>query len=169
MKLLAELFDQDIDPNLPINNVDYRLRRASRAVLTHNGKLALLHVSSDNYYKWPGGGVEEGENVKEALARELLEETGCNAEVTSELGLIIEYRSQYQLVQMSYVYIAEVVGEPGEPQFTESETKGGFSVVWVTLEEAKRFFESANPTEYGIKFMTARERKILEAYESAQG
>ena len=166
MKVIAEIFDQDIDPNLPVQTVDYHLRRAARAVLTYEGKLALIHATKDNYYKVPGGGIEDGEAIPQALAREILEEAGCNSTVTDCLGMIIEYRSKYELVQITYVYKAKVIGEPGDVHLTEKEKSEGFELKWVTLTEAKQLLESASPTDYGHKFMTLREKKIIEAYES---
>lgn len=38
------------------------------------------------YWEFPGGKVDEGERVQDALAREINEELGVNAEVGSELA-----------------------------------------------------------------------------------
>jgi 8-oxo-dGTP pyrophosphatase MutT (NUDIX family) len=76
MKLIKEI--KDIDFGFETKKVELSLREAARAVLINeDGKIALLYVNSHKFYKLPGGGVEAGEYVEDALEREVLEEAGC--------------------------------------------------------------------------------------------
>ena len=76
MKNILVINDEDV--GLETNkDADYKPRTAARAVLKKDGRIALLHVTKHNYYKLPGGGVDEGESIEQALERELLEEVGC--------------------------------------------------------------------------------------------
>lgn len=45
-------------------------------VIVENGKLLLTMDKGDNFYKIPGGKLEEGESLEECAIRELEEETG---------------------------------------------------------------------------------------------
>ena len=56
---------------------DARIRRPSaRAIIrTEDGRLAMVYSRNGQYYKFPGGGIRDGENPVEALAREVREET----------------------------------------------------------------------------------------------
>ena len=83
----------------------YRIRRAARGVLVWGNKIALLNVTKYNYHKLPGGGIEEGESKEEAFKREILEETGANCEIKNYAGVTIEYREEYKLLQISYVFL----------------------------------------------------------------
>jgi 8-oxo-dGTP pyrophosphatase MutT (NUDIX family) len=53
-----------------------QLRKRASAVIIRDGKILLIRrVRSDKeYFVFPGGGVDEGESVEEAVAREVKEE-----------------------------------------------------------------------------------------------
>lgn len=56
-------------------NIKVISRTGVRAIIW-SGQNLLMMKSNRGDYKFPGGGVEAGESDKQALARELLEETG---------------------------------------------------------------------------------------------
>ncbi len=91
----------------------FRTRQAARAILFDGQKIALLHVTKLNYHKLPGGGVESGEDIETALKRECLEEVGTEIEVGKEIGSIVEYRGQFNLVQTSHCLVVRVLGNKG--------------------------------------------------------
>ena len=65
-------------------------RVAVDAVLVHEGKLVLVRRGKEPFrgrYALPGGFVEFGESLEEAVEREVLEETGLAAEVERILGV----------------------------------------------------------------------------------
>jgi 8-oxo-dGTP pyrophosphatase MutT (NUDIX family)/uncharacterized membrane protein YoaK (UPF0700 family) len=149
----------------------YRIREASRAVvLDTEGKVALLHVSRDGYYKLPGGGLKEGEEKEAALERECLEEIGVAVEVVSELGIVTEYRKFSNLKQVSYCYFARSVGDMQAPQFTKHEQERGFEPpVWVTFEEALDFLKKSKAsTIEGREYIVPRDIVILEVAQKIQ-
>lgn len=53
------------------------------AVVLHNGSILLMHriKNKHEYYAFPGGTVEHGEKIEDALMRELFEETSIDVEV----------------------------------------------------------------------------------------
>ena len=117
----------------------YRIREAARAiVIDANGKIALLYVSKKNYYKLPGGGLDEGEEKINALKRECKEEIGCDIEIIDKVGSIVEYRKMFNIKQTSYCYLAKVKGEKELPNFMDDEIEDGFKEVWLSYEDAER-------------------------------
>lgn len=166
MKNILTIHEQDIIPEAPvINTANFRKREAARAVVSDNaGKIALLRVGLYDYHKLPGGGIDEGEDIPAALERELLEEIGCKAEVTGEVGEIIEYRDQFDLEQTSYCFTATQIGEKGDPDFTEKELREQFSIVWAeNIDSAIALLEQDNPANYEGKFIQKRDLALLRA------
>ena len=69
------------------------LRIVSRAVTFINDSVLLIErhrLDNDewlHYFTIPGGGVEVGEDYKEAAIRETMEETGCEIEIIEALEI----------------------------------------------------------------------------------
>ena len=60
----------------------------SVAGLVMNDKDEVLLINSPNRgWEYPGGMVESGETLSEALIREIKEETGVDAEITGFIGI----------------------------------------------------------------------------------
>ena len=169
MKLLCEIRHSDIIPGASDKPSDiFSRRHAARAIVTDSeGKVALLYVGKHNFHKLPGGGVEAGEDVQQALARELVEEIGCQATITSELGAITEYRDEWDQKQTSECFIATQTGGIQLPSFTEKELSEGFRIVWAdNLAHAISLLENDSPKNYGGLFIRARDLTFLRAANS---
>jgi len=131
MELLKTIEEIDAYPGIKSEEPkEWKHRQAARAVAFDvDGKVALLHVTKLGFYKLPGGGIDEGETIEEALKRECLEEIGCNVEKYGELGRIIEHRNKLGVKQESFCFLANIVGEKGEPNLMEDEIEDGFEIV----------------------------------------
>lgn len=65
------------------------LRVAAYAVVERRGKILLTHWRRGHLHGWtlPGGGLEDGEDPRDAVVREVMEETGLEARVGKLLGV----------------------------------------------------------------------------------
>lgn len=168
MKLLLTINQQDVKPDTPvIDTSNFKEREAARAVLLDsNDEVYLLNVSKHNYHKLPGGGIDEGEEIKQALERELLEEVGCKAEITAELGIIVEYRDYEDggLKQTSYCYLAKQVGDQTTSALEEGELdEGMFEVKAKGIDEAITLLTNDKPDNLEGKFIQRRDITFLKA------
>jgi 8-oxo-dGTP pyrophosphatase MutT (NUDIX family) len=166
MKLLAEIAQEDIGFEKLDTETRYQVRKASRAiVVNHLKQIALLYVSEKNYHKLPGGGIERGESIADALIREVIEEVGVEIKVNAEVGLIIEYRDRFEQLQISYCFFASRERAQKGPSFTEEEQQNGFALKWVTLEEAIELVSNDVPKDYVGRFIQKRDYTFLKAFQ----
>lgn len=171
MKLLGEIkhstfFPDDTD--LPLGQLKPRF--AVRAIVANDaGNIALLYAAVHKRHKLPGGGIERDEGLQEALNRELLEEIGCQARITGELGMVVEYRDRWQQIQSSTCYRAKQYGPVHDPQFTEQERAEGFEVVWAKdIASAIQLLKSDKPHDYAGLFIQQRDLLFLQAAHAAE-
>lgn len=131
MKLIA-LFDE--------KNYKQRsgiVREAVRAIIVKDGKVALVKSLKENYYKFPGGGIEDGESHIDTLIRETKEETGLiiKPSTIKECGFIHEIRKSIfnddAFEQKSYYYFAEVEDEVSEQELSDREKDLQYVLEWV--------------------------------------
>ena len=161
MKLLKTITNNDFGrPDADTSSL--RNREAARAViLDDENNVAILTVRDGGYHKIPGGGIEKGEDVKKALAREAKEEAGVQIEIIDEVGYTLEYRDG--LKQYSYCYLGRVAGSKGAPEFTKQERRDGFEPPkWMPIDEAIDLFKSDKPSFLRAEFMSLRDRTFLE-------
>ncbi|EHL00514.1 putative Diphosphoinositol polyphosphate phosphohydrolase 3-beta [Glarea lozoyensis 74030] len=107
-------------------DIRYEERKAVRLIISNSqNQIIIIHVQKGNYYKLPGGGIEDDEDHALAGEREALEETGCKISVGNFLGATEEWRND--LHQLSYCYNAKVIEDTGVLELTELEIGEGLT------------------------------------------
>ncbi|MFQ6332128.1 NUDIX hydrolase [Nocardia sp. CWNU-33] len=121
------------DPDAPEAN---SLKVAVSAfVQDSDGRILMIHRTDNDKYSIPGGGMEVGETVADAVVREVAEETGIQVRPLGIVGIfsdpchVIAYDDGEVRQEFSICFAAEPIG--GTPS-TSSESK---AVRWVPLEE----------------------------------
>ncbi len=112
------------------------------AVVIHEGRVLLVQRGREplrGYWSIPGGAVETGETLIDALRREVLEETGLTVDplfltaVFERLMPDAEGRTEFHYVLIDYV-CALPTGE--NPDDTEQAGDDAAALGWFDLEEA---------------------------------
>ncbi|GGC60082.1 NUDIX domain-containing protein [Marinobacter halophilus] len=140
MKLLKEL----IHPELATREGRILRRHAARGIVLREEKILLLFTERYNDFSLPGGGIDDGEDITVALARELEEETGArDVQVKHHYGFIEEYRPhwkpEYDLMHMtSHFFVCDVAPELAEVRMEDYEVANGMRPIWLSVSEAAK-------------------------------
>ena len=163
MKLLKQITDKEILGTDGLSTAEPRL--TARAILRHGDQFAMMYAKKFDLYSLPGGGVEDGEDILDALKREVMEETGCSCDSIQELGYVEENRAHCDYTQVSYYYIVETVCDTFHAAFTEAEMQNGTTVHWHSFNDAYHLIADAVHTTTQRKFLQARDVAALDAYK----
>ena len=166
MKLLYEIDRK----NYKKNGTSFS-RPSVRGIIVKDGKIAMVHSLKYDYYKFPGGGIEKGENHFQALIREVKEETGLEVIPSSirEFGYIHRVekgKKEDMFIQDNYYYFCDVMENICEQNLDEYENEEEFVLEFVLPETAinVNINHNHNGKEKISQFITMieRENKILE-------
>lgn len=172
MNTIAIIKDSDVGYESSIDLTNPRVRYASRGIVIKDGKIAILNKANKNEFKLPGGGIESNETPEEAFKREVLEEAGCEIDITECLGTIEEHKTLANFKQISHVFVGKVTKDTNECHFTEKESDEGARILWNTPEEGlelitncfDKIIGSKYEDKYQTKFIVFRDKTILEYY-----
>ena len=100
------------------------------AIIVSDGKVLLVRRKPEDflggYWEFPGGGVEEGEALKDAVRREVREETGLKVIRISGCVGYFDYNSENGELTRQFNFMVEV--EKGEISLSEHDQWGFVSM-----------------------------------------
>lgn len=136
----------------------YSKRCAVRAVIFRGDRLAMVYSERDDYYKFPGGGIEENEDHRATLAREVREEVGLSVIPSSveEFGKVVELRKSdffedTIFEQESLYYFCDIEDSVSEQSLDLYEAESGFTLRYVTPNEAIRVNSQHSDVDFLIR------------------
>lgn len=100
-----------------------------RGIFRHRGRVLLVRRVGTEYTFLPGGHIEPGEPAREALRRELLEETGCRVDPGPFWGAV-EHRfrqGNQEIHEVNLVFLVEPPPGLLRPQVVSREAHLEFS------------------------------------------
>lgn len=142
-------------------------RDTARCIIQNsNYEICLLYSRARDYFAIPGGGIEPGESLLEALNREILEETGYTIKNPKPLGKIFEER--HNRATNTYFFLATPL-EKTHTHYMQDELEEDYELVWLPISDAikkfqTRFFElkEKNFPTYRGSFINTRYLETLK-------
>ena len=118
-------------------------RRAVRALISEGPRYLLFHSQVGGDLKFPGGGVEPGEDHEGAVAREVLEECGRRVlSISAPTLRVVESRAAREPGQVfestSTYHPCTIDGTHTALRLDDYEADLGFTPVWMGLDDAIR-------------------------------
>lgn len=161
MRLLFEIDTRDYDPSgTPF------IRHSARCIHIKNGLVAMVHSLKYDYYKFPGGGIENGETPIHALIRETQEEAGLTVipESVTEYGYVHRVQKSNRadfFLQDNFYYLCQVEETVSSQKLDPYEAEEAFTLEYVQPDYAISINRNRN---HGPKqwTMIEREAKVLE-------
>ena len=144
-------------------------RPSARAIILNGDKIALVYATNEKYYKFPGGGIHDDEDKKQALIREVKEETGLKVipESITEYGSVLRRQKSDKdedtvFEQENYYYLCQTEDVPGSQNLDEYEKEAGFRLVYADIGEAIKVNGEYRSDVFFNEVMIAREKRVLE-------
>lgn len=143
-------------------------RPSARAVIIADGRLAMIHSRKYDYYKFPGGGIELGEDPVAAMIRETREEAGLivRPETVWEYGYVHRIQRSGKdptecFIQDNYYYLCEAEETPVAQQLDGYEAGEGYALVCVPPQTVLEKNRSVTGAPYN-PLMFERECRVVE-------
>ncbi len=163
MRLLFEIDKKDYD-----RCTRRFVRDSARSIIISDGKIAMIHSLKYDYYKFPGGGIEDGEDPVEAMIRETREEAG----IVVKPGTVREYGFVHRIqrsdldpsecfVQDNYYYLCEAEPEAVPQALDAYEAREAYTLEYVPPLTAVQKNRSVVGSPYN-PIMFEREARVLE-------
>ena len=163
MRLLFEMDLHDYD-----DCTHSFVRNSARSIIIRDGKVAMVHSLKYDYYKFPGGGIEQGENPVEAMIRETREEAGLVVipETVREYGFVHRIQKSTSdpteaFVQDNFYYLCDAQDAVVSQDLDGYESKENYTLEFVDPGTATRKNRDVAQSPYN-RMMFEREARVLE-------
>ena len=172
---IAEIEDADFGFNTPKEKTG-NTRFCVRIILPNDkNEICVIRSEKYGYMQLPGGGIDDGENITEALRRETKEETGFLIKNIKPIGYTLERREDVRNnhdwdQDISFVFTALSDKEVGT-KYMEDEVAEGFKPIWIKLEDfiAEQEGNEGKIESYSGCFSNKRDLEIARYFKSMKG
>ena len=166
MRSLFEIDTKDYDPDGTT-----AIRPSVRGIIIKNNRLAMIHSLKYDYYKFPGGGIEQGEDHIDTLIREVAEESGLQVipDTVREYGWVHRIQKGTKedvFIQDNYYYLCSAETETVFQNLDDYENEEQFTLEWVfpetVLETNRTHLHGEKQNHIQFNTMIKRECRVIE-------
>ena len=132
------------DDNLRDEDIEKKVVRVKALILNSKGNILLVY--NNNTYQFPGGHVDEDEEIDECMKREIREEVGIDVEVDDPFLSIETYDNDYfgtgkKVLNTIYYYRVFTDLEPdfSKTKYDALEMKTDFDLFYVDFSSLEEF------------------------------
>ncbi|MBR4948394.1 MAG: NUDIX hydrolase [Clostridiales bacterium] len=169
-----ELYLELKDEEWPFEYTDHD-RQIVRAVVFDDDKnFYFVRANRDDDFgaatliETSGGGVEDGEDLLEAIHRELKEELGIESEIICKIGVVSDYYNLIHRHNINNYYLCKAVSF-GDKNLTPEEIKGfHLSTLKMTYDEAVAEYGKRRESRLG-RLVCNRELPVLKKAKEILG
>ena len=135
---IAEISDEDFGFDSPKEKTG-KIRFDVRILLLNDkNEICVIKSRKHGFLQMPGGGIEDGESIIEALERETEEETGWLISDIEPIGYVLQKREDIRNrldfdCDISYVFKASPK-EQIKTNYMDDEIEEGFMPIWIDLD-----------------------------------
>ena len=144
------------------------VRDSARSIIIKDHKVAMIHSLKYDYYKFPGGGIEKGEDPIRALIRETREEAGLVIipETVREYGCVHRIQKSDRdetecFIQDNYYYLCAVEDSAVAQELDAYEAEEAYTLEYMDPATAIAKNRSVSDSPYH-PVMFEREARVLE-------
>ena len=170
---MKRLFEIDLNDYKETDSV-FR-RPSARAIIIKDDKIALAYSKKEKYYKFPGGGIHDDENKKEALIREVREEVGMVVipESIREFGSVLrrqksDWDENTIFEKENFYYFCDVQDELVEQGLDEYESKAEYVLRVVDIDTAIDANDAYTRDVFFYEIMINRELRVLKLLKMSE-
>ena len=163
---MKRLFEIDLKDYKESGNV-FR-RPSARAIIIKGDKIALVYSQKEKYYKFPGGGIHDDEDKRQALIREVREEVGMVVipESIREFGSVLRRQKSDRgedtiFEQENFYYFCDVEDELVEQELDDYESDAEFVLRVVDLDTAIEANDIYSSDVFFDEVMIKRDLRVL--------
>lgn len=163
---LPQIHMQLQDEQWPLEYIDHDRQIVRAIVVDDRGRFYFVRAQRNDDFgeavlvETAGGGVEDGEDLETAIARELQEELGVSVDILCKLGVVSDY---YNLIHRHNInnYFLCRIRAFGEKHLTQDEAECfHLSTLTLSYEEAVAEYQKRAATKIGT-LIANRELPIL--------
>ena len=163
---LKELRIELQDTEWPYRYTDHDRIIARAIVIDDDGLFRFVRAVRDDDFgkaeliETSGGGVEDGEDPRSAVLRELKEELGAEAEIICKIGVVSDYYNLIHRHNINHYYLCRAISF-GENSLTRDEIEDfHLSALRLSCDQAVGEYERCSCTPVG-RLIARRELPVL--------